>query len=76
MAFRRPRGSLTDPVQAGWVLERAAKDLAAAYAHRYGVGMSEFMQLVIEHLVIDEDGSVRMNPLPPRTDEELPIEAR
>lgn len=56
------------------MLERAARELASAKAKRCGVAASELMQLVVEHLIVADDGTVSLEPFSPRAHhQELPI---
>ena len=73
--YRRPRGTLNDPVPMGYVVERAAKDRFDAIADSLEISSAVFFERVVEHLELDERGVPAWWTYPvPSTDGELPID--
>ena len=72
---RRPRGTLIDPTQLGWAVERASKDRFDAIADRLEISSAVFFERVVEHHELDERGVPVWWTYPvPSTDGELPID--
>jgi hypothetical protein len=70
---RRPRGSIKDPVDLGWRVERGNKERFAQLAARAGMSNAALFDLMVETLELDERG---VPTWVPREDEEgqLPID--
>ena len=72
---RRPRGTLRDPVQLGWAVERPSKDRFDAIADRLGISSAVFFERVVDHLDLDARGVPVWWDYPvPSNDGELPID--
>lgn len=68
---RRPRGSVKDPADLGWSVERSNKERFAALAARAGMSNAALFDLMVETLELDDRG------LPmwvPRKEGQLPID--
>lgn len=75
-AKRRPRGTLVDPVQLGYPVERRNKDRFAAIARHANISAAALFDLLVENMPLDEYG----NPLwlqeqLANKDGELPIDS-
>lgn len=71
---RRPRGTLLDPVNMGYQVERVSKEQFDAIAERAGVSSAVLFEAVVEHLELTDQGiPTWWTPLP--RDGELPIDS-
>ena len=68
---RRPRGTLVDPVNIGYEVERPSKQLFDSLAERCGVSSAVFFERVVEQIPLDSNGIPTW--WPEQTNEELPI---
>jgi len=70
---RRPRGTLVDPINVGYEVERPSKELFEALAERCGVSGAVFFEHVVANIPLNDEG------LPTwwqnKTTEELPIDS-
>lgn len=71
---RRPRGSLVDPVNMGYEVERVAKERLDRVAEIAGVSSAVMFEHIIGHLELTDQGLPVTWPENPR-DGELPIDA-
>lgn len=71
--IQRHRGSIADPVQTSWRIERQTKERADAIAARMGISTSEFIDDLIAHLELTDQGIPSWMPALSR-DGELPID--
>jgi hypothetical protein len=71
---RRPRGSMIDPVAAGWEIERASKTRLEAIAENAGVSAAVMVEQIIEHTELTIQG-VPLWWEPIERDGELPIDS-
>lgn len=70
---RRPRGSIKDPVDLGWRVERSNKERFAQLAKKAGMSNAALFDLMVETLELDDRG---VPTWVPRKDKEgqLPID--
>jgi hypothetical protein len=68
---RRPRGTLVDPINLGYEVERSAKTAFDDLAERCGVSSSVLFERVVEQIPLDTNGLPTW--WPEQTNEELPI---
>jgi hypothetical protein len=54
--YRRPRGTLKDPTDLGWTVERANKDRFSALAAKAGMSKAAMFDLMVETLELDDRG--------------------
>ncbi len=71
--IQRRRGALLDPVQPSWRIERQTKVRADAIAARVGISTSEFVDELVAHIELTDQGIPVWMPELPR-DGELPID--
>lgn len=71
--YRRPRGTLQNPTDLGWTVERANKDRFSELASRAGLSKAAMFDLMVETLEMDDRG---LPTWVPREDKEgqLPID--
>lgn len=61
--YRRPRGTLVDGVPLGYIIERDSKNRLDAIADRMGVSSAVFIEWMVDHVDLTEDGvPVRWTP--------------
>ncbi|WP_109212258.1 MULTISPECIES: hypothetical protein [Microbacterium] len=70
---RRPRGSLVDPVNLGYEVERPAKERLDRVAEIANVSSAVMFEHIMAHLELTDQGLPTTWPANPR-DGELPIE--
>lgn len=71
---RRPRGSLVDPVNLGYEVERPSKTKLERLAENAGVSGAVMFEHVMEHLAVTDQGLPATWPASAR-DGELPIDS-
>lgn len=75
-AKRRPRGTLVDPVQLGYPVERANKDKFANAARNANISAAALFDLLVENMELNERGyPVWLAEQLAARDEELPIDS-
>jgi len=73
---RRPRGTLLQPVQLGYAVERPIKERFDTIAQRAGISSAVLFERVVEHIELTDQGlPVWWSEEAPR-DGELPIDSR
>lgn len=55
-AKRRPRGTLVDPVQLGYPVERRNKERFATIARNSNISAAALFDLLVENMTLDEHG--------------------
>lgn len=72
---RRPRGTRTDPIQVGWMIERSSKGTLDAIAKRAGVSSSAFLEELIGRVAagLDDRGLPAWWSYPDSSEQELPL---
>lgn len=73
---RRPRGSLKQPIQVGYTVERLTKDRFDAIARRAGVSSAALFELLVEHVELTDQGLPAWWPEEEPRNGELPIDSR
>lgn len=74
-AKRRPRGTLVDPVQLGYPVERRNKDRFASIAQHANISAAALFDLLVENMPLNESGYPEWLPeLTPKNESELPID--
>lgn len=73
MAPRLPRGTRTEPVTAGWEIEKATRARLNAIAAHSGMSGGALLDQLAEHMPLDERGRPLWLPAEPLKDGELPI---
>jgi hypothetical protein len=68
---RRPRGTLVDPINLGYEVERSSKEQFDQLAERCGVSSSVLFEHVVVNIPLDDNGIPMWWPT--QTNEELPI---
>lgn len=75
-AKRRPRGTLVDPVQLGYPVERRNKDRFAAIARNANISAAALFDLLVENMPLDEHGKpLWLHDQLADQDGELPIDS-
>ncbi len=75
MSPRRPRGSLQDPVQTGYRVERADKVRFDSIAKQSGLSPSQLFEEILVHMPLTSRGTPTWLPEPEPKDGELPIDS-
>lgn len=70
--YKRHRGSVPDPVNLGWRVKGANRDLFASLATRAGMSNAALFDAMVENIVLDDRGLPTW--LPHDHKEQLPIE--
>lgn len=73
--YRRKRGTMVDPVRAGYEIERRTKDRIDALALHLKVSPSYFLEQLVEHIETDVRGVPEWWPAVEIQDGELPIDS-
>lgn len=72
--YRRTRGTIVEPVRAGWEIERLKKDKVTAIARRLHVSPSVFVEALIDQIELDLRGIPTWWPEQELADGEMPID--
>lgn len=54
--LRRARGTSKGNIQAGYIIPPESKQLLADVSRRLGISASEGLELILDHLELDDDG--------------------
>lgn len=71
--YRRKRGTMVDPIRAGWEIERRTKERVEALALHLKVSPSYFLEQLVDHIEVDVRGVPTWWPAVEIQDGELPI---
>lgn len=75
-AYRRPRGTMRDPIRTGYEIERAAKERLDTLAAHAGVSSAFYFERLIENVELTDQGLPVWWPEDRSSAEELPIDSR
>ena len=70
--YKRHRGSVVDPSNLGWRVERANREFFASLANRAGMSNAALFDAMVENITLDDRGLPTW--LPRENKEQLPIE--